>query len=81
MANISTCSLLVAAVLLVGMMIPSEILGQTCYQIHPEILCDEGKVEPECLPFCNNKFGPSAGGQCIEQIGINGPFCACDYPC
>ncbi|TMX04513.1 hypothetical protein EJD97_007841 [Solanum chilense] len=82
MANISTCSLLVAAVFLVGiLMIPSEILGETCYQIHPEILCAEGKVEGECLPFCNSKFGSSAGGQCIEQIGFDGPFCACDYPC
>ncbi|XP_016576808.1 uncharacterized protein LOC107874556 isoform X2 [Capsicum annuum] len=80
MANIPTCILLVAAVFLVGTMIPPA-MAQKCYQIRPEILCDEGKVEPECLPFCNNKFGSSAGGQCIEQLGFNGPFCACDYPC
>ncbi|OIT39379.1 hypothetical protein A4A49_23620 [Nicotiana attenuata] len=81
MANTLTCFLLVAAFFLDGTMIPSAILAQTCYQIHPEILCDQGKVEPECLPFCKNKFGDSGGGQCIENVGFVGPFCACDYPC
>ncbi|KAL3338504.1 hypothetical protein AABB24_027567 [Solanum stoloniferum] len=64
----------------VGTMIPL-VESETCYQIHPEILCDQGHVEPKCLPFCKQKFGPKAGGQCIDQPGSESPFCACDYPC
>nr|XP_033509723.1 putative defensin-like protein 120 [Nicotiana tomentosiformis] len=81
MAKLLTCVFLVAALFLVGTIIPSIKAANTCYQIHTEILCDQGKVEPKCLPFCKQKFGPQAGGQCIENVGIEGPFCACNYPC
>ncbi|KAM3361351.1 hypothetical protein P3S68_016205 [Capsicum galapagoense] len=80
MAKFLTCVLLIATLLFVGTMI-SPVESETCYQIHPEILCDQNKVEPKCFPFCKQKFGPKAGGQCIEQVGFDGPFCACDYPC
>uniref|UniRef100_A0A3Q7J023 Defensin-like protein n=1 Tax=Solanum lycopersicum TaxID=4081 RepID=A0A3Q7J023_SOLLC len=80
MPKLLTCVLIVVALFFVGTMIPS-VESKTCYQIHPEILCDHGKVEPKCLPFCKKKFGPRGGGQCIDQIGFEGPFCACDYPC
>ncbi|KAK6780553.1 hypothetical protein RDI58_022737 [Solanum bulbocastanum] len=80
MAKLLICVLLVVALFFVGTTIPS-VESKTCYQIHPEILCDQGKVEPKCLPFCKQKFGPKGGGQCIDQIGFEGPFCACDYPC
>ncbi|XP_049363476.1 uncharacterized protein LOC125828197 [Solanum verrucosum] len=80
MAKLLTCVLLIVALFFVGTMIPS-VESETCYQIHPEILCDQGHVEPKCLPFCKQKFGPKAGGQCIDQPGFESPFCACDYPC
>ncbi|KAM3237938.1 hypothetical protein P3S67_012376 [Capsicum chacoense] len=80
MAKFLTCVLLAAALLFVATMI-SSVKSETCYQIHLEILCDQNKVKPKFLSFCKQKIGPKVGGQCIEQDGFDGPFCACDYPC
>nr|GMD32823.1 putative defensin-like protein 120 [Ipomoea batatas] len=52
-----------------------------CYQIHTEIPCEQGNIEPQCKPFCQKTFGGKFdGAQCVEQVGFN-PFCACSYTC
>lgn len=50
---------------------------KVCYEIHPEIPCENGNTD-KCSAFCKNKFGPPTTVQCYENVGFNGPFCVCN---
>nr|GME11300.1 putative defensin-like protein 120 [Ipomoea batatas] len=73
---------IVAIVLLISVMVLApSIDAAVCYQIHTEIPCEQGNIEPQCKPFCQKTFGGKFdGAQCVEQVGFN-PFCACSYTC
>ncbi|KAL2238840.1 UNVERIFIED_CONTAM: hypothetical protein Sindi_1075700 [Sesamum indicum] len=68
--------LTIAALLSVGTL-ADKFGRKECYEIHPEILCENGDTS-KCSDFCKKKFGPSTTVQCIENVGFQGPFCVCN---
>ncbi|KAL7112946.1 hypothetical protein ABFS83_04G032000 [Erythranthe nasuta] len=69
--------LAIAALFSVEMAVGNKLQKKECYEIHPEILCENGNTD-KCSAFCKNKFGPSTTVQCIENAGFVGPFCVCN---
>nr|GLL35961.1 putative defensin-like protein 120 [Ipomoea trifida] len=68
-------------VLILVMVLAPSIDAGVCYEIHHEVPCDGGNIDPVCKPFCQKTFGAKfAGAQCQEAVGVD-PFCACSFTC